>query len=301
MTDRTALRQQIAARTPELARKAFRMAENYVNRGCDWARVLRSMRGVDPVSRKNLALSALAAPVTALRKLDGYAPPRLLSNITVDVDGVGTFDLRRGTDDIIHVLRAREPHVFATLVHLLKPGAIFVDAGANIGFYSVLASRLVGRHGRVLACEMMPDTARRLRRHLKINECRNAEVVEKALSSSDSKKVIALSDPASLGQASITSKDLARSLAVEVETATLESVLEHYPAPIIVKMDLEGSEFLALQGCKGAFSRIAAVVFENNREDDRIFQLLHNRGFAVRHLAGHDYVASGTASQFAHG
>ena len=185
MTDRTALRQQIAARTPELARKAFRMAENYVNRGCDWARVLRSMRGVDPVSRKNLALSALAAPVTALRKLDGYAPPRLLSNITVDVDGVGTFDLRRGTDDIIHVLRAREPHVFATLVHLLKPGAIFVDAGANIGFYSVLASRLVGRHGRVLACEMMPDTARRLRRHLKINECRNAEVVEKALSSSD--------------------------------------------------------------------------------------------------------------------
>ena len=66
------------------------------------------------------AVSALAAPLTALRALDGFGSPVLLRDVQVRVDKVGVFQLRRGTDDPIHILRWREPHMWAALEERLR-------------------------------------------------------------------------------------------------------------------------------------------------------------------------------------
>lgn len=67
-----------------------------------------------------------------------------------------------------------EPHMTRWLQRRLKPGDVFVDVGANIGYYSILASRLVGARGKVVAieasCGLPPHppaarTAQRMRQH----------------------------------------------------------------------------------------------------------------------------------------
>lgn len=62
-----------------------------------------------------------------------------------------------------------EPDVRAALRHFLEPGATFVDCGANVGYFSVLAAHLVGPTGRVVAIEANPATHRLLARNLQAN------------------------------------------------------------------------------------------------------------------------------------
>ena len=59
-----------------------------------------------------------------------------------------------------------EPAVQAALSKHLRPGMVFYDIGSNIGFFSLIAARLVGPRGRVIAFEADPAVAARLREHI---------------------------------------------------------------------------------------------------------------------------------------
>lgn len=64
----------------------------------------------------------------------------------------------------------------------LKPGDVFVDVGANIGYFSLLASKLVGPGGRVVAIEASPEVFDLLRRNLELNKAHNVRAVNVAIS-----------------------------------------------------------------------------------------------------------------------
>ena len=64
---------------------------------------------------------------------------------------------------------------------VLTPGSVFVDIGANVGYFTRMASKLVGEQGRVLAFEPMPRAERILR--LNTRDLSNVEVFPVALSS----------------------------------------------------------------------------------------------------------------------
>lgn len=136
------LRQRIAARTPGILRKAVRMALNYPYRLRMWLNLLRELQPGDGRSRRVLWLSALAAPFTSLRALDSYRQPHLIGDIAVAVPGVGRFAVRAGTDDLLHVMTSREPHVRRVIEAELPPGGTFVDGGASID-----SSRWLPREG----------------------------------------------------------------------------------------------------------------------------------------------------------
>lgn len=288
------IRASLAARTPGFVRKSVRMAEHYARRHLEWAHVLREMRGLTVRDRLVIGGSALLAPLTSLRRLDGFEPPLPLADIMVDAKGVGRFALRSGTDDIIHVLSAREPAVRKVIEDYLQPGDVFIDAGANIGFFSVMAQQQVGPSGQVIAFEMMPQTADRLRQHFAMNALPSARIIENALSDTDGDVVIATSSASKFGQASISAEfsgDSARTIRHEVKTVTLDSALADIGAIALIKMDLEGAEYGALQGAHAVLQRTAAIVFENNADDRRIPDLLTNMGFIVEDLDGKDYLA----------
>lgn len=63
----------------------------------------------------------------------------------------------------------------------LKPGETFWDVGANIGFYAVLAARLVGPAGFVVAVEADPKVAEILARNFEVNQLSNARVISGAI------------------------------------------------------------------------------------------------------------------------
>jgi len=64
----------------------------------------------------------------------------------------------------------------------VKEGSTVFDIGANAGFYTVLASALVGANGRVFAFEPVPSNLHYLREHLRLNAIKNVSVIEAAVS-----------------------------------------------------------------------------------------------------------------------
>ena len=285
------IRQRVAASTPGGLRKAVRMALNYIYRLWMWLHLLVELRASDAHSRLILWLSAMAAPVTAWRKLDSFQTPRLLGDISVNVQGVGRLNVRANTDDLLHVMASREPWISKILAVELALGRCFVDGGANIGFYSLLAARLVGPSGEVVAFEMMPDTAAILSKHVECNGDLPIRIVDRALSAKSGERVMASVEPGLHGQASIVTKGIGPRQSVSVETVTLDEALAAVERVDLLKLDLEGAEFDALCGARAVLARTGCVVFESNDEDPRIFALLEAAGFAVDRLGAFDFVA----------
>jgi FkbM family methyltransferase len=91
-------------------------------------------------------------------------------------------DLRdSGVGRPIFVNEQYEPAETRLITGALRPGDVFVDIGANIGFFTTLASRLVGPGGRVIAFEPDPDHCATLRSNLRLNGARNVTVRSEAL------------------------------------------------------------------------------------------------------------------------
>jgi FkbM family methyltransferase len=132
------------------------------------------------------------------------------------------------------------------LKRLIKPGDHFVDAGANIGYFALLASKLVGPTGHIDAFEPHPLNRARLLEHLHDNGVENCvRVHDVALS--DRGGVATMNMPApdagNHGMASM----FASGDAVEVRMARMDESLAG-AKPRVIKMDVEGAEPLAVAG-----------------------------------------------------
>jgi len=140
----------------------------------------------------------------------------------------------RGNYDARYIARLRE---------LVVPGDTFYDVGAHVGYYAVVMSRQVGPGGRVVAFEPLPINLRFLRRHLRLNRCDNAELVEAAVGEHPGRATFAAakgSGRGSLGAGSGASVRVTRIDDVWAEGGSAP--------PTLIKMDIEGGELSALRG-----------------------------------------------------
>jgi FkbM family methyltransferase len=189
-----------------------------------------------------------------------------------------------------------EPELIHVLFRALKPGDLAVDAGANVGFFTVIMSKLVGPAGKVIAVE--PDTRNLalLRKNLEINECTNVEIVERPLSNDEYQ--LPFYESVENGQSSLY---LAADAGTHVGasalrlTTTLGAILGKR-VPSLLKMDIEGSETEALQGLADFEDFIPVIVSEVNPEalkradssPRELIELLGDWGYApfLLHAAG---------------
>jgi FkbM family methyltransferase len=151
-----------------------------------------------------------------------------------------------------------EWYVTAAFARLLSPGDVFVDVGANVGYYTKLASRLVGPTGHVYALEPASDSLERLRRNLELDVVSNVTTLNVAAGADE--KQVTLFGPASghdgtssfLELQHITSEP---SVTTEVPVRPLHSLLEpaEFDRVKLVKIDVEGYEVEVLQGLEPAF------------------------------------------------
>jgi len=146
---------------------------------------------------------------------------------------------------------AFEPEVQDALRRYLRPGMTFYDLGANIGFFSLLAARLVGEQGRVIAFEADPEIAARLREHIHRNAFRCLTVIEKAVWSKASKVLFERIDPATSpdrGLGHVVNTPSAST--IEIEAVTLDDFTRTSPAPDFIKCDVEGAEAEVFRGAQ---------------------------------------------------
>jgi FkbM family methyltransferase len=166
---------------------------------------------------------------------------------------------------------AGETEVQKALYEHLTPGMTFYDVGANIGFFSLLAARLTGPSGRVVAFEADPEIAGRLREHGKRNGFSWLSVEEKAVCAESGASFFLRCDPG-------TSPDrgLGRVVAVpgaatiQVQSVSLDDYVQRSPAPDFIKCDVEGAEVEVFQGARRLLTeKRPIVVCEMHGEDKR--------------------------------
>lgn len=142
-----------------------------------------------------------------------------------------------------------EPHLTHWIEQRLSPGDTFVDVGANIGYYSLFASNLVGNSGRVIAIEASPLICKRLQEHVHLNRAENVKVLNVAATNKREKLKIYFGPEGNIGMTSILERK-GSTPECEVEGMPLPMILE--PAEIknarLIKIDVEGAEWAVVEG-----------------------------------------------------
>ncbi|MEV7146311.1 FkbM family methyltransferase [Streptomyces sp. NPDC093084] len=151
-----------------------------------------------------------------------------------------------------------EPHMTHWLRGRLAPGDCFVDVGANIGVFSVLASGLVGERGRVVAVEASPVFHRRLEQQSALNGCRNIRAVNAAVSDVRRTLTFVLASSANMGANSIVPWDGPAESSFDIEAVPLPELLlpREIATARVVKIDVEGAEGAVVRGLAPLLERL---------------------------------------------
>jgi FkbM family methyltransferase len=159
-----------------------------------------------------------------------------------------------------------EPEMVATLKRFLRPGDAFADVGANEGYFSVIASRIVGSEGRVLAVEPQNRLQPVLARNFEINECRNATVTAAAVSDAAGVAELNLAPSMNTGASSLMQRTRYTPKRETVPTRTLQDIVtaSRIGKINLLKMDIEGWEYEAILGSRPLFETgvIRAITVE---------------------------------------
>jgi FkbM family methyltransferase len=132
-----------------------------------------------------------------------------------------------------------DPAEFGYLRRVLKPGHTFLDAGCNIGIYSLVASRLVGNMGHVLAIDADPFSVERCALNAKLSGCDNISVLHRGLSDKTETLCLGIVD-GNRGSTSFTADD--QTNAIMVDCVSLPDLLLQIGRTRVdyAKFDIEG-------------------------------------------------------------
>jgi len=142
----------------------------------------------------------------------------------------------------------------ALLRRLLSPGDTFVDAGANVGVYSLAAAAAVGPTGRVIACEPAPGTMRLLRQSVALNEAWWVELHETALSDYHGTAEFVTFEPGSALSSFAPKRRTAGTTITVPVTSIDELVAGRVDDVALVKIDAEGAELQVVRGAQHLFA-----------------------------------------------
>jgi FkbM family methyltransferase len=150
-----------------------------------------------------------------------------------------------------------EPAIQKALAEQLRGGGTFYDVGAHIGFFSLIAARLVGKSGAVYAFEADPANAARIERQVHANGFPQIEVIPSAVwSRSEVLRFQRASEFSSHNQGSVvaTRGGADNAAIIEVSALSLDEFAQDHKSPTLLKIDVEGGEAEVLRGAEQLFS-----------------------------------------------
>lgn len=153
-----------------------------------------------------------------------------------------------------------EPSLTRWIQCRLRPGDVFIDVGANIGYYSLLASKLVGDSGKVVSVEALPQIFVRLEQNLRQNDTRNVRTVNAAAWDKPEKVKIFTRQEGPSGSTTLIPEwadqwHLQQQL--EIDAKPLSDILteEEIKSARLIKIDVEGAEWHVISEMQSWLSR----------------------------------------------
>lgn len=185
-----------------------------------------------------------------LRSLNKF----IVSRLTLNRAEIMGHTMYLDSVDSLHITKNNgvyEPLETGVVQANVKKGDVVVDAGANIGYYTLLLARLVGPEGKVIAIEPDPDNFALLKKNVEVNGYHNVELHQKAVS--DAAGTVKLyRSMRSAAQHSLAASNQDDPY-VEVEMARIDDLVK---APIdFMKIDVEGAELGAMRGARELFAK----------------------------------------------
>lgn len=171
-------------------------------------------------------------------------------NLTIK-QGIGAgLKFNVGDASLDYALGTNELPVQQALAKSLKPGDVFYDIGANIGFFTVIGAKLVAPSGQVYAFEPVPENAALVRQNARVNHFSTVTVLEKAVSHSRGAEELLLAHHPGGATLATAGKppDLKGAMTVDlvsIDALVAEQVIK---PPTVVKIDVEGAEIDVLCG-----------------------------------------------------
>jgi len=236
--------------------------------------------------RYELVLQFLYGRKGLFRQLDGEEPIRL-----------------RPQDRLVP--ENYEPPVFHFLKERVKPGAVVLEVGANIGIFSVLMARWAGSNGVIHAFEPSPACCEVLTFHLGLNGVKDRVVIERAaLSNSEGTATFYCSGTS--GTNSLSAVRIHTACGATEETQVRVTTVDSYcfsrkVSPSLIKIDVEGFEFHVLEGAFDILKKCRPIILVEfhpvNWADiavspKSVMSALENLGYRARALSGQQNILS---------
>jgi FkbM family methyltransferase len=175
----------------------------------------------------------------------------------------------------------QEPPEMGFSLHVLRPGDLFLDVGANVGSYTILAGGAV--KARVISVEPVPSTFKHLQTNIRLNGLDQIEAHCCGLSST-SGELLFTSLLDTMNRVTLPGETLP---SVRVPVMTLDELLQGR-LPKVIKIDVEGHELSVMNGGTKTLSApdVEAVIMETNGSgerfgvtDDTLFRRMREFGF----------------------
>ena len=164
-------------------------------------------------------------------------------------------DLSNTIGRSIRMRGSYEPVVEHAIVSRLGPGDCFVDVGSNVGYFSLIASQVVGTSGKVVAVEPVAEVACLLRETIAANSISNISVHQCAVSDHAGSAIMQVQRSSGVSFLGDRDHRLPGDAVRQEETVSVstldELVQSHGSSPLrVVKIDVEGREIAVLKGAR---------------------------------------------------
>lgn len=194
--------------------------------------------------------------------------------------------------------RSYEPETSQFVERVLKEGDCFVDIGAHIGYFSLLAAKIVGDHGTVFSFEPEKKNYDQLKQNIAMNGLTNIKTFNIALSSDDKESELFVNSDNDGGHAlwdvskhPFNKNSRHAHVKQAVTVATLDSIIQSESIDRIhlIKIDTEGTEYNILQGSLNTIKRckVPYIICEINRfglkqmgtDENRLREFMKDLGY----------------------
>jgi FkbM family methyltransferase len=192
-----------------------------------------------------------------------------------------------------YLLGTQEPQVQAAITHLVRPGMIVYDVGANVGFLTLLFAKAVGKEGCVIAFEPVAANSERIGYNAKLNGFTNIIVRLEAVGGSDGTAGFTIGAFPTIGklqQAGASSSEEVR----EVPVRSLDSVIKELPPPDLLKIDIEGAEVDCLCGARSLLKENRPLLLiELHATNQAVAEILRDSHYASLILGSDQSITEG--------